>query len=90
MITMNDLMKGHDNTKMIMLDGNQEELVLQAVMRIGIDIRSYLLQKSQGEEVEKIEIFLSRVSGNLDHIIVSHNQDMVHDMFNRIQEDIQG
>ena len=90
MITMKDLMQGHDNTKMIMLDGTQEELVLQAVIRIGIDIRSYIMQKSQGEEVENIEIFLNRVSGNIDHIIVSHNQEMVHDMFNRIQEDNNG
>ena len=88
MITMNDVMKGHDNTKMIMLDGTQDELTLQAVIRMGIDIRSYLIQKSQGVEVEKIEIFLDRVSSNIDHIIKSHDEELVHDMFNRIEDDM--
>jgi len=77
----------YDRTKMIILDGTQEELVLQAVMRIGIDIRSYIIQKSQGEKIENIEIFLDRVSCNIDRIITSHNRELVNNMFNRIQED---
>ena len=88
MITMKDLIKGHDNTEIIMLDGTQDEIVLQAVIQIGIDIRSYLLQKSQGKEVEKIEIFLNRVSSNINSIITSHDKELVYNMFDRIEKDM--